>query len=428
VPEACSSPTVRPLLGELRVPGDKSISHRALLVAALARGSSHIVGLADGTDVRNTRRILEQLGVDFSDRSDGLLVTPPEGGLTEASTVLDCGNSGTTMRLLCGALAAEEGSAVLTGDASLRARPMDRVIKPLRTMGATLDGRSDASRAPLFIRGGRLRMAQHDLEVASAQVKSALLFAGLRNGVAVREPAPSRDHTERMLRAAGIQVRRDPQGWLLIVGGGQPHGRDWHVPGDLSSAAFFLVAASLVPGSDLTLRNVGINPTRSGCIDVLLRMGANIEVQPKMDGGVEPRADIRVKHAPLKGVEIPPELALQGLDELPVLAIAAAFAEGTTHLSGAAELRVKESDRIARVIEGVRALGLEAVGHADGWTIEGGRPTGPARVNAAGDHRLAMAFAVARLITPGGVHLNGVNAVHSSYPRFFRDLASVTAA
>lgn len=418
-----------PLRGELRVPGDKSVSHRALLLSSVASGPSRIRGLLDSADVRATAAAVEAMGVSLASGGGELVVQPPARGLGEPDRVLDCGNSGTSIRLLAGLIAAHSLFAVLTGDESLRRRPMERIVSPLRRMGARIEGRSGGSLAPLAIRGGGLEAVHHDLEIASAQVKSALLLAGLRCGVAVREPAQSRDHTERMLRSMGAILRRDPEGWLLLVPQDEPlQPVDVQVPGDLSSAAFFLVAAAIVEGSEVTIRDLGLNPTRSGVLDVLRQMGAELSVEPR--GGTstqgEPIGDVTVRGGALRGALIGRELSLRALDELPIVAVAAAVARGRTTIEGAAELRVKESDRIARVVEGLRALGVAVEEHPDGMTIWGGALSGPARIDASGDHRIAMAFAVAGLVAPGGVELVGAEQVKTSYPGFFEDLVGLT--
>ena len=414
-----------PLRGSLQVPGDKSVSHRALILNALADGPARVQGLLRSGDVQATADALRACGVSIQDRGEAVLVTPPPGGLAEPSDVVDCGNSGTSMRLLTGVFAASRGHTVLTGDASLRGRPMGRVVRPLRAMGASIDGRDDGERAPLAIRGGELQLAEHDLPVASAQVKSALLLAGLRSGVAVREPRQSRDHTERMLQRMGASLRRDTRGWLVLLPGGPLQPLDMVVPGDLSSAAFWIVAASIVPRSELRLPHVGINPTRAGVLDALWGMGADITLDARTEVGGEPVADVVVRHTGLHGTRIDGELALRCLDELPVLAVAAAFAEGETVIADASELRVKESDRIARVVIGLRELGVRVEERPDGMVIQGGRPWGPARIDAEGDHRLAMAFAVAGAAAQGGTTLVHADSVRSSYPSFFDDLHAI---
>ncbi len=406
------------------VPGDKSISHRSLLLNALADGPSRVENLLWSEDVAATAGALRAMGVDISVDGTTARVSPPDGGLQEPGDVLDCGNSGTSMRLLAGILAARPFHAVLTGDASLRRRPMGRVIRPLREMGATIDGRGDGTLAPFAIRGGELEPKRHTLELASAQVKSAILLAGLRAGVAVREPHASRDHTERMLSRMGAVLRRDPDRWLVLEPCARLAPVDVDVPGDISAAAFFLVLGAILPGSDLTLPGVGINPSRAGVIDALRAMGADISVDP-IAGQGEPRADLRVRSSRLVGTRIDGELALRCLDELPVLAIAAAFAEGLTVIADASELRVKESDRIARTVAGLRTLGVVCEEQPDGMLVHGGRPVGPGAADATGDHRIAMAFAVAGLAAPGGVHVTGADAISSSFPDFFDRLEAL---
>jgi 3-phosphoshikimate 1-carboxyvinyltransferase len=406
------------LLGEVSVPGDKSISHRSLLFNTLAPGAvARIRGLSHGEDVGATRAACEQLGAEVQQDEDGLVLRAPASLKTPASA-LDCGNSGTSIRLLLGALAGSSVEATLTGDDSLRGRPMGRVVRPLRQMGAQIGGPTDGERAPLWVKGSPLHREAHDLPVASAQLKSALLLAGLQCGVSVREPALSRDHTERMLRAMGATLHKADEGWLSLSPA-QLRPLDVDVPGDLSSAAFLLVAAALVPGSEVVIRQVGLNPTRTGVLDVLGAMGADLHVENVRQCGEEPMGDLVIRHGPLRGVDISGELTLRSLDELVVLSVAAAFASGTTTISDASELRIKESDRLARVSAGLRALGVELEEKPDGLVISGGHPRGPAVVDATGDHRIAMAFTVAGLVAPGGVSVQGADSVSSSWPGFF---------
>lgn len=411
-----------PLRGEVVVPGDKSISHRSLLLNALARGEARIRGLLPSEDVRATLGAVRAMGVVVEEGPE--IVVRSTGALAEPGDVLDCGNSGTSIRLLAGAVASEPMFVVLSGDASLRRRPMKRVLDPLRAMGARVDGRGGGDRAPIAVRGGELRGMDHDLAIASAQVKSALLLAGRRTGVRVREPARSRDHTERMLLGMGASLAVDADGWIGLEGGADLRAIDVDVPGDPSSAAFWLVAASLVPGSEVVLRRVGVNPTRSGILDALRLMGADITVEPVAAVGAEPVADLVVRHAPLRGARIDGDLALRSLDELVVLGVAAGFAEGETVIADAAELRVKESDRIAEVAKGLRALGIEVEERPDGMIIQGGAPRGPATIDAHGDHRVAMAFAVAGCVA-GPVVVEGAATIATSYPEFLRDLEAL---
>lgn len=410
-----------PLIGEITVPGDKSVSHRSLMFSTLATGPSTVTGLLRSEDVRSTWGAMTALGARIEDDGTTLTVFPPDR-LVEPTDVVDCGNSGTTMRLLTGLLAPEPLFAVLTGDHSLRGRPMGRVVKPLRAMGARIDGRDDGARAPLAIRGGQLTRVDHDLAIASAQVKSCLMLAGRHVGISVREPERSRDHTERLFRAMGADLTEDAEGWLHLAPEPDLRGLPIAVPGDVSSAAFFLVAASIVPGSRVLLRRVGLNPTRAGVVDALRQMGASIEVDPAGADAVEPQGDLVVRHVGLTGTRIDGELALRCLDELPVLAVAAAFAEGETVIADAAELRVKESDRIARVVAGLRAMQVEVEERPDGMVIQGGRPVGPAVVDARGDHRIAMAFAIAAAATTGGVRIEGADSIATSYPAFLSHL------
>ena len=415
------APAGAPLRGELVVPGDKSVSHRAFLITALGSGRSVVRGALDSEDVARSRELARAIGATVEQRGGEWVVTP--GPLREPADVVDCGNSGTTMRLGCGVLAHAPGLRVLTGDASLRRRPMGRILDPLRAMGLQCRGRDRGRLAPLVLEGGVQRRLDVLLPVASAQVKSAVLLASRDIGCSLREPGASRDHTERLLAAMGAritarpgEVELEPGPWTAV---------DIDVPGDLSSAAFWLVAASIVPASELLLRNVGLNPTRDGVVRALQAMGADL-TEEALPEGVEPRADLVVRHAGLRGTRIDGDLALRCLDELPILAVAAALAEGETVIADAAELRVKESDRIARVVEGLRAFGAEVEERPDGMCIQGGRFSGPRpRIDAAGDHRLAMAFAVAGLRHPEGVELVHAESVHTSYPSFFEHLATL---
>ena len=411
-----------PFRGVVEVPGDKSVSHRALLLNALATGSARVRGLLRGEDVLSTLEAVRALGVEVEDDGDEVVVHGT-GTLREPHDVIDCGNSGTTMRLLTGILAAEPFFAVLTGDASLRRRPMRRVADPLRAFGARVDGRDGGDRAPLAVRGASLRPRDFDLSVASAQVKTALLLAGRRQGVRVREPAQSRDHTERMLARMGASLTQDDDGWWTLAPVEALAPLDVEVPRDLSSAAFWLVAGAITPGSEIELPRVGVNPSRAGVIDALQAMGADLVVTPVEAAGAEPMADLHVRHGALHGARIDGDLALRCLDELPVIAIAAALAEGTTVIADAAELRVKESDRIARTAAGLRALGVPVEERPDGMVIEGvgdpSRLSGPAEVDATGDHRIAMAFSVAGAVVPGGVGVSGAESIATSYPDFW---------
>ncbi|HYW04684.1 MAG TPA: 3-phosphoshikimate 1-carboxyvinyltransferase [Gammaproteobacteria bacterium] len=412
--------------GSVAVPGDKSISHRAVMLGALAEGTTTVSGFLEGGDCLATRDAFRAMGVRIEHPAPGRLELRGVGlhGLRPPGRPLDLGNSGTSMRLLAGLLAAQRFDSVLTGDASLSRRPMRRVIEPLRRMGAHIDAGPEGT-APLRITGGRhLHGVDYVMPVASAQVKSALLLAGLyaEGETRVREPGMSRDHTERMLEAFGADLVRDADG-VCLRPGRVLAGRQIAVPGDISSAAFLFVAAAIAPGSDLTVRRVGINPTRTGVLDVLREMGADIAVAPATDAGGEPVADIRIRHRPLRGVRIRAEVVPRAIDEFPALFVAAACAEGETRLTGARELRVKESDRIQVMAEGLAALGIDAHPLEDGILIRGGG-LGGGVVDSGGDHRVAMAFAVAALRADGPVEVRDCANVGTSFPGFVSLLAS----
>ncbi len=408
-----------PLRGELRVPGDKSISHRALMLASLAEGRSRIDGFLEGEDTRATAAVLQQLGVRITAPADGVRVIDGVGlrGLRASARPLDCGNAGTGMRLLTGLLAGQGFDSTLVGDASLSRRPMQRVIDPLTTMGAHID--SHRGLPPLHIHGGhRLLGVTTATPVASAQVKSAILLAGLyaEGTTEVREPQPTRDYTERMLAAFGWPIAFGP-GWARLDGGHRLRAVDVRVPGDFSSAAFLIVASSVTPGSDLVLREVGLNPRRTGLLEVLRAMGADITIERTGQQGGEPVGDLRVRHAPLRGTEIPAALVADMIDECPALFVAAARAQGRTVLRGAAELRVKESDRIAVMAAGLRRLGAAVDERPDGAVIEGGALHGGA-VDSCGDHRCAMSFALAGLVAEAPVRIRDCANVATSFPGF----------
>lgn len=409
-----------PLHGEPDIPGDKSISHRAVLLAALADGTSRIQGFLEGDDTRATARILGQMGVriDAPAACERSVHGVGLHGLHQPQGVLDCGNSGTAMRLLAGVLAAQAFDSTLGGDASLLKRPMRRVVDPLARMGAEIATCAGGG-PPLHVHGGRvLHGIEYAMPIASAQVKSALLLAGLyaRGDTIVREPRPTRDYTERMLAAGGWPIEFAP-GHARLPGGHSLRARDIAVPADLSSAAFFIVAAALVPGSHLLLRKVGVNPRRTGLLRALRAMGADIaEEDPGNEDG-EPVADLVVRHAPLHGVDVPAGIVADMIDEFPILFVAAACAEGATCIRGAAELRVKESDRIAVMAAGLRGLGARIKELPDGARIEGGRLHGGV-VDAAGDHRCAMAFAVAGAVANAEVTIRDCANVVTSFPGF----------
>ncbi len=410
-----------PLQGEVVVPGDKSVSHRAIMLGAIADGVTRIEGFLEGEDTRATAAIFRQLGVRIDAPSDGVRIVHGVGlhGLQAPQEALDCGNAGTAMRLLTGLLAGQAFDSTLVGDASLSQRPMQRVIDPLATLGARID--SNAGRAPLRIRGGALlRGAYVELTVASAQLKSAVLLAGLYadGETRVTEPHPTRDYTERMLTAFGVPCEFSA-GIATVRGGEVLRGTQVHVPADFSSAAFFLVAATLVPGSDLLLRQVGMNPRRIGLLHVLRMMGADITEEAASVQGGEPVCDLRVRHAALHGIQVPVEHVPDMIDEFPILFVAAACANGASIVRGAAELRVKESDRIAVMATGLRTLGIHIDETPDGATIHGGHLQGSANViQSHGDHRIAMAVAVAAQRTEGEVLIGDVANVVTSFPGF----------
>jgi len=408
------------LAGVLRVPGDKSISHRSIMLGALAEGTTHVTGFLEGEDAIATMNVFRALGVAIEGPDRGRVTVRGVGmhGLQAPTGVLDCGNAGTAMRLLAGLLAGQGFDCELTGDDSLRRRPMKRVAGPLGEMGAVIET-AEGGRPPLRIRGGqRLRGIDYAMPVASAQVKSSLLLAGLyaAGRTCVTEPAPTRDHTERMLTAFGYAVEREGDR-ICVEGGGRLTATDIEVPADISSAAFFMVGASIAPGSDVILAHVGINPTRTGIIEILRLMGADITLTNVRTVGGEPVADIRVRHAPLEGVVVPEELVPLAIDEFPVLFIAAANARGETIVTGAEELRVKESDRIQVMADGLSAIGVRATPTADGMRVTGGA-YGGGTIDSHGDHRIAMAFAMAALRATGPTTILDCANVATSFPGF----------
>jgi len=408
------------LRGCIRVPGDKSISHRSIMLGALADGLTEIEGFLEGEDSLATLKAFRAMGVHIDGPDDGRVVVKGVGmhGLKAPTTALDLGNSGTSMRLLSGLLAGQAFDVELVGDHSLMGRPMRRVTEPLATMGAVIET-TDTGTAPLRIRGGqKLRGIDYNMPVASAQVKSCLLLAGLyaEGRTCVTEPATTRDHTERMLSGMGYEVVREA-GRACLEGGGNLMAGNIDVPSDISSAAFFLVGASMAPGSDLLVEHVGVNPTRTGVLEILRLMGADIEMQNPRDIGGEPVADLRVRYAPLKGINIPVEQVPLAIDEFPALFVAAACAEGRTVLTGAEELRVKESDRIQVMADGLQALGVDAQATPDGMIIEGGA-IGGGRVDSCGDHRIAMSFAMAALRASDDIDIVDCDNVNTSFPDF----------
>lgn len=423
----------RPLRGTITVPGDKSITHRAIILTALAEGTGTIKRYCRGEDCLNTMRALQSLGVKIDESVEALRVQGKGlWGLTEPADIVDCGNSGTGIRLLAGLLAGQDFFTVLTGDASIRRRPMGRVVKPLREMGAVIAGRRGGELAPLAVSGTTLRAIRYASPVASAQIKSSLLLAALfaKGTMHLSEPRLSRDHTERLFQFYGLPLKRD--GTTLTMEGRPSVGwtavPELTVPGDLSAAAFFIVGATIVPGSDVTVKGVGINPTRTGLIEVMIRMGADIQLLNQRQEAGEPVADIRVKSAPLRGVTIEPDLIPQTIDEFPILCVAAAVAEGETVITGAEELRVKESDRIATMAAELRAMGAQITERPDGLVVQGiGQPKENGRLTATsgqshGDHRVAMSIAIGGLTAPTETVIHDTDCIETSFPEFNRKL------
>ena len=404
------------------MPGDKSVSHRALLMGALATGDTDISNFLPGEDCLSTLKCLKALGAKVKIKSDTKLTVQGKGpeGLRETAQILDCGNSGTTARLLLGILAALPITSRMTGDESLCRRPMGRVVEPLRSMGADIDGLQGGRFLPLKVRGGGLTGLKYSLPVASAQIKSALLLAGLVSGqpVEVREPARSRDHTEKMLAYLGARLESSGQ-LIRLFPGQRLTGRPIFVPGDISSAAFFLTAAVLLKGSKLIIHNVGVNPTRSGILDILKQMGAEIRVVSQSEMAGEPVASLLVQASPLKGVEIRGSMIPRLIDEIPVLAVAALFAQGETVIRDAAELRVKETDRIKAVVTELRKLGAKVAELPDGLVIQGGGKLTGGKVKTYNDHRMAMALHVAGLASGQEVLLDNSRCVNISFPNYF---------
>ncbi|MGE6376547.1 3-phosphoshikimate 1-carboxyvinyltransferase [Peribacillus muralis] len=414
---------IQSLRGSIDIPGDKSISHRSIMFGALAEGETTVTNFLPGADCLSTISCFKQLGIHIEQEGKQVRI---EGkgfnGLTEPKEVLDVGNSGTTIRLMTGILAGQDFSAVLTGDESIAKRPMTRVVNPLRQMGAKIDGRKGAEYTPIFIRGGKREGIRYELPVASAQVKSAIILAGLQadGETTIIEPEETRDHTERMIQAFGGKIVKD--GHTIKVGGNQVFkGTTIHVPGDISSAAFFLVAAAITKNSEVVLKNVGLNPTRTGILEVMKAMGADITIEKKTSGG-EPAGDITVRSSRLKGTTISGDLIPRLIDEIPVIALLASQAEGITTIKDAAELKVKETNRIDTVANELSILGADITPTADGLIIDGGKSLNGGSVTSHGDHRIGMMLAVAALITDGDVELADPDAIDVSYPEFFEHL------
>ncbi|MFZ3122025.1 MAG: 3-phosphoshikimate 1-carboxyvinyltransferase [Thermodesulfovibrionales bacterium] len=437
------------LKGEIIPPPDKSISHRAVILSSLAKDKSIVRNFLRAEDTMSTMNAMKMLGVDIEQQTSRAAEQQSKGkdttallhycstdlvihsngihGLKEPEDIIDCGNSGTTIRLLSGVLSGNPFLSVLTGDSSLRSRPMGRVINPLRQMGADIMARDNDRYPPIVVRGRKLKAIKYDMPVASAQVKSALLLAGLYadGETELSEPIKSRDHTERMLSSYGVRI--DIEGLKIKVKGGQElKAKDMDVPGDFSSAAFFIVAALLIPDSDITIKGVGINPTRTGMLDILKTMGAAVELTNIRDAG-EPVADIHCKGGKgLKAVNITKEQVPALIDEFPILCIAATQADGVTEIRGAEELRIKESDRIKAMATEMRKMGVEAEELSDGISIKGNANLKGASINSYGDHRIAMAFSIAALIARGKTVINGISSVNISFPGFFETLRKLS--
>ena len=419
------------LQGTLQIPGDKSISHRALMLGALAEGETTIEGLLLGEDPRSTAACFTAMGAEISELNTKLVTVKGIGlgQIQEPVDILDAGNSGTTMRLMLGILAAHpDRFFTVTGDDSLRSRPMSRVVTPLAEMGAQIWGRKHNSLAPLAVRGQALAPIHYHSPIASAQVKSAILLAGLMTygRTTVTEPALSRDHSERMLRAFGAQIDVDPEtNSATITGYPRLRGQQVIVPGDISSAAFWLVAGSIVPGSELCIENVGVNPTRTGILVALELMGADITLEHQREVAGEPVADLRVKYSNLKACEISGDLIPRLIDEIPILAVAAVFAQGTTIIRDAAELRVKESDRLQVMAAALTKMGAKITELPDGLEITGGGSLIGAELDSFTDHRIAMSLAIAAIMAKGKTTIHRAEAASISYPTFFDSLRSI---
>jgi len=419
------------LQGRIRVPGDKSISHRALMLGALSEGETEIQGLLLGEDPRSTASCFQAMGAEISELNTELVRVKGIGlgNLREPVDVLNAGNSGTTLRLMLGILASHPGGFfTVTGDSSLRSRPMSRVVKPLQQMGAQIWGRKNNSLAPLAIAGVALKPIHYHSPIASAQVKSCVMMAALmtEGQTTVTEPALSRDHSERMLRAFGAKLSVDPDtNSVTVTGPAQLYGQKVIVPGDISSAAFWLVAGAIVPDSNLVVENVGVNPTRTGILDALAMMGADIQLENQREVAGEPVADLRVRSSRLKSCTIQGDLIPRLIDEIPVLAVAAVFAEGTTVIKDAEELRVKESDRIAVMAQQLNKMGAKVTELPDGMEITGGTPLVGTDVDSHTDHRIAMSLAIASLVATGTTTIQRAEAAAISYPNFTATLQQV---
>ena len=417
----------RKALGEVVVPGDKSISHRAIMLASIAEGDSYIHGFLEGQDCLATLKAFERMGVTTRRKKPGQLLITGVGrnGLHEPGDVLDLGNSGTSMRLLMGLLCAQEFPLTMVGDKSLMSRPMRRVCDPLVQMGANIDTSPDGTPPVQLWPVKKLNGIRYEMPVASAQVKSAVLLAGLSamGDTRIIESIPTRDHTERMLRTLGYPIEFEP-GRVSISGGHSLHGTEIHIPADISSAAFFIVAACIAEVGEVTMHNVGMNPTRTGVLEILREMNADFEVHSSAMMGGEPVASITARASQLQGIDVPPALVPSAIDEFPILCIAAACAQGTTRITEAKELRVKESDRIAQVARGLHALNIDVDEFEDGLTIKGGEISG-GDIESSGDHRIAMAFSVAAFRAHDEIRINECENVATSFPGFVESARSV---
>jgi 3-phosphoshikimate 1-carboxyvinyltransferase len=415
---------MKPLIGALEVPGDKSISHRAVMLGSIAEGITTVKHFLPGEDCLSTIACFEKMGVQIERNEDYVKINGVGyQGLQEPLGILDVGNSGTTTRLLLGILAGLPFYACLIGDESIAKRPMKRVTGPLRQMGAFIDGREDGQFTPISIRGGNLKGMKYTSNVASAQVKSAILLAGLKaeGTTTIIEPHKSRDHTERMLKAFGVDVQVDNL-TVSLTGNQKLTGTSIYVPGDISSAAFLLVAAAIVPNSSLVIKNVGVNPSRTGIIDVLKQMGANISLENMTENNYEQHADIHISYSSLKGIEISGEMIPRLIDEIPIIALLASQAEGTTTIKDARELKVKETNRINTVVDELAKLGAKIEPTEDGMIIYGKSSLRAGEVNSHGDHRIGMMLAIASFVSKGEMAIQNTEAIAVSYPTFFEDI------
>lgn len=426
-----TSITIKPaasVKGEITVPGDKSISHRSIMLGAIANGTTTVRGFLRGGDNMATMGAFRAMGVRIDDDGETVVIQGKGlHGLSEPGDVIDCGNSGTTIRLITGLLAGQSFFSVVTGDQYLRKRPMKRVVEPLSRMGARILGRNQGSLAPLAISGGALNAIGYESPVSSAQVKSAIMLAGLYadGETSVREPSLSRDHSERMFRLFGASLETFDSG-VTVKGGVELQGQDITVPGDISSAAFFIVAALITPGSELLIRNVGVNPTRTGVIDILRAMGGDIQLLDQRELSGEPVADILVRASRLKGCAIAGSVVPRAIDEFPAICVAAACADGVTTIREARELRVKETDRISAMATNLRSLGVPVEECDDGMDITGVERLAGGSVDSFGDHRIAMSMAVAALVSTDGITIADTGCIATSFPSFFPLLEKVT--